>query len=201
MKKVVRQIAVLGLVVVMLVMAIPLSGCGRQVFTEEEHIERITERLQARYFGEDGTPTDRAIFGIQGEENVIQYVTLERFEVSIIYAFDGKPEYFMIQYFPVEIGYSFGIIFNNEYRSLGGRGGREGLNPFDYNEIESNNRFAAFTATPNSVVLATKYNNEWRFLQNGLFDNTQERIDRQLAFTRSRRGRRAITTHLAGIPL
>jgi len=200
MKKAIRNIITLGIVVAMLFSVVGFGGCDRwRTFTEEEHLARITERLQARYFYEDGTPRESATFRVpvqsdEGEQDnssrgflniTWQYITLERFEVQLIRALDGRKEYFMWQRFPVEMGFRFGMIRNNRYQLFGGE---RGLNPFDSHEIDIGNRYFAFELDVGLFATRNEKGNLTTLEGHILM---QEYIDSRLEFTRSRRGIRA----------
>jgi len=202
----VKKIVAIIIVLAMVVSIIGLAGCGR-TFTEEEHIERITARLQARYFYDDGTPTNNAIFRRSYGEELLDggrawmYFTLERFEVQILSAFDGVREYFMVQYFPVEIGYRVGIKLGSEYRIFDLY--RDiGINPFEKLKLDISNRYFIFMYLSGShpTEALAKRNEQGEFVSlapylmitESYYVWTQERIDRQLQFNRSSRGRRII---------
>jgi len=205
MKKVVRQIAALGLVVVLLLSTFGMLGCGRQVFTEEEHIERITERLQARYFYEDGTPIT---VRIRDEYGNPRYAQIERFEVQILNALDGARNFFVVQRFPIEFGFYPGIILNNEYRIFTGGYGGTGLNPFEKHGVSTDNRYYIFLylATPNINGFAKRNEDGVLVSINRYFSYvdcccwytltfwTEARINRQIQFILSRRGMQRIRT-------
>jgi len=169
MKKILDKIVVIGITIVMLFSIVGFGGCDRwKNFSNEEHIERITERLQARYFYEDGTPRESATFRVpiqpdedeqdnssQGSLDITwQYITLERFEVQLIRALDGTKRYFMIQRFPTKIGFDMGIILsNNQYRIFGII---FGINFFDLRGVCIDNRYYAIQPPPELGLFAMR---------------------------------------------
>lgn len=44
------------------------ASCTPQEWTEEEHIKRISEKLQKRYFNSDGTPTEQGCISRRDRE-------------------------------------------------------------------------------------------------------------------------------------
>jgi len=91
--RMIRVIFLLMLVGIMLIATIPLSGCRRQL-SNEEHIERISERVRARFFEGSG-------YGFEG------------FSVDILYSLAEEPRFFMIEFEP--IGFLYGTIHWNNY--------------------------------------------------------------------------------------
>jgi len=73
------------------------SGCNIEELTEEQHIERISVRVQERFFAEDsrycGLYTD--------------------FKVEILYDFGEEPAFFMVEFEPS--GFLYGTIHRNNY--------------------------------------------------------------------------------------
>lgn len=99
MKKVFKKVINLGIVCIICIMCSGVfSGCeARRNFTEEEHVERITERVQERFFSE-------------GSEFADIYTG---FKVEILYNFWDEPEFFMVEFEPD--GFLYGTIRRNEY--------------------------------------------------------------------------------------
>jgi len=71
------------------------GGASYERLTNEEHIERITTRVQERFFSEDS-----------------DYPYTD-FTVTILYHVAGFPGYFMVQFEPE--GFLYGTIYRNEY--------------------------------------------------------------------------------------
>jgi hypothetical protein len=105
-------------------------------------LEIIRKKLQARYFKADGRPTNAAYFqvNILIDGNYI-YLPVESFDVEILSSFDGKPEYFLVTYKPVAIGYTPGVIIGNKYYLLGSNHVSNRNNPFEERGIEKGNRY------------------------------------------------------------
>jgi|GEM_PF-1621197 len=95
MAKIKQRILILILTFVMLGSVFIVSGCGYEQLTNEQHIERISARVQERFFGEraDYPYTD--------------------FTVTILYNFAGEPRFFMVKF--EQNGFFYGTIYRNEY--------------------------------------------------------------------------------------
>ena len=104
MKQVSRKIITIGLAFVMLCSILAFSGCNEQ-FTNEEHIERISQRVQHRFLS-----------------GMLPYANLYTdFSVTILYSFSGMPIFFMVEFEPD--GFLYGQIHRNNYyivRFVGG---------------------------------------------------------------------------------
>ena len=159
--------------------------------TEEEHLERIREKLQRLYFNDDGTPTYRANFpDYQYIDNkfTILTVTVESFDVEILLSFDGIPEHFLVTYKPLAIGYTPGLIIGNEYLFFELERHSNSNNPFEENGIEKGNRFYMFGGTVSSGYAAKK---DW--VLTDLWDGhiySENEIKNRLEFLRSEQGLR-----------
>ncbi len=115
------------------------SSCNPKVLTEEEHIKRISEKLQKRYFNVDGTPTEQGCISRRDPEgNLINY-EIEGFRFEILKAYDEVPEYFLITHEPAAFGVLAGRIIGNKYRTFGLNLMKS--NPYDDNDIEKENRY------------------------------------------------------------
>jgi len=97
--KIKQQILILILTLSMLGTVFIASGCGYEHLTNEQHIERITQRVQDRFFAEGSN------------------YPFTNFTVTILYSLAGHPDFFMVEFEP--IGFFYGIIFRNEYYGLG----------------------------------------------------------------------------------
>lgn len=82
---------------VLIIMVIGLfTACG-QTFTETEHIQRITERVESRFFSADS-----------------EYAELYTdFSVELLYNAMDEPAYFMVEFEPS--GFLYGIIDKGDY--------------------------------------------------------------------------------------
>jgi len=70
-------------------------GCGYESLSNEEHIKRISERVEERFFGENS-----------------EYPYTD-FTVTILYSLTGDPKFFMVEFKPN--GFFYGSIYRNEY--------------------------------------------------------------------------------------
>jgi len=104
MKRLRKTLIAVALAILLLIPLGTLSGCeANRHFTNEEHIERISERVQARFFAEGAD------------------YPFEDFTVTILYSLAGYPDFFMVEFEPY--GVFYGIIFRNEYYGLISFGG------------------------------------------------------------------------------
>jgi hypothetical protein len=82
---------------VLIIMSLGLfAGCG-QTFTDAEHLQRITERVQNRFFAE-------------GSEYADLYTD---FSVELLYNAKDEPAYFMVEFEPD--GFLYGVIDKGDY--------------------------------------------------------------------------------------
>ena len=89
----------MAVVGIMLIATIPLSGCRRQL-SNEEHIERISERVRARFF--------------EGSEFWMEHgAVYTDFRVTILYNHLEEPTFFMVEFEPD--GFFYGRIYENRY--------------------------------------------------------------------------------------
>jgi len=100
------KLGVIGIICLMCVMCSGIfSGCeARQHFTNEEHIERITQRVQARL----------------DDDNLFDYVNVfgfgiyvSNFSAYILYDYNSEPNFFLVEFEPV--GFIAGFIRRNRY--------------------------------------------------------------------------------------
>jgi len=91
-----KKIITLFLCALLVFSAFSLTGCRRE-FTNEEHIERISQRVRERFFNEES-----------------EYAELYTdFTVTILYNANDEPTFFMVEFEPD--GFFYGIIFRNNY--------------------------------------------------------------------------------------
>ena len=90
-----KKIIVFG---VALIMCLGLfSACGGKELTEEEHVQRISERVEKRFL-----------------ENGLEYSGLyTSFKVEILYDYRDEPVYFLVEFEPD--GFIYGRIYKNNY--------------------------------------------------------------------------------------
>ena len=97
MEKLHKKLIVIGVVTVMLLSTFGMLGCRRQL-SHEEHIERISARVERRFFAE----------GVEYD--------FEDFWVEILYDPWDRPIYFMVQFEPK--GFLYGRIIGRNYYYL-----------------------------------------------------------------------------------
>jgi len=99
-KSFIQKILAIGITAIMFFAVFGFSGCeANRQFTNEEHIERITQRVQERFFAEGS-----------------DYPYTE-FTVTILYSLSGNPDFFMVEFEPD--GFFYGTIHRNEYYVVG----------------------------------------------------------------------------------
>jgi len=138
-----KKIVCLGVMLLMCISAGLFSGCKTKNRTEEEHLQEINKIVQAFYIEHKGA----------GYSIDPMYKNFTSFETQILYAFDGTPEYFLVEFEPN--WHYIGIIsknryyfaFKGDYIDLGG--GKFKLLPSQYkrNNIDKENRYFAAIAT------------------------------------------------------
>jgi len=99
MAKFKQRILILILAISMLGTVFIAGGCGYEQLTNEQHIERISQIVQERFFADDSD------------------YPLEDFTVTILYSLAGYPDFFMVEFEPY--GAFMGIVFRNEYYAFG----------------------------------------------------------------------------------
>jgi len=95
-----KRVIIIATALIMLFAVFGLIGCdsnreANMHFTNEQHIERITQRVQERFFA-DGS----------------DYPYID-FTVTILYSLAGYADFFMVQFEPG--GFFYGTIWRNEY--------------------------------------------------------------------------------------
>ncbi|MCL2234753.1 MAG: hypothetical protein FWC02_03645 [Firmicutes bacterium] len=98
MKQIKKIIMVIVLAFTMLGTVFVATGCGYENLSNEEHIKRISERVEARFFGEGS-----------------EYPYTD-FTVTILYSLAEEPRFFMVEFEPN--GFFYGTIHRNEYYAL-----------------------------------------------------------------------------------
>jgi len=96
LKNMIKKLLVACSVIVMFFAVMPLSGCA--ALSNEEHVERISARVQERFI-------DRANYPYTD------------FTVTILYDKFEEPVYFMVEFMPD--GFFYGIIYRNDYFYMG----------------------------------------------------------------------------------
>jgi len=91
-----KAICCLLLMVLVFPFATGCEGFGKK-YTEEEHVKRISERINSRFFNEDAE-----------YKNV--YIS---YTVQMLYNYKDEPIYFLVEFEPD--GYVYGFIHNNNY--------------------------------------------------------------------------------------
>jgi len=167
------------------------SGCGN-IYTEEEHIQRITERAQKKFFNKDGSAY-KHFFTYDEKGKYLGQVAIESFEVEILLSFDGKPECFLITFMPESIGVMPGIIMNNQYYGLNLNRTKGAYNPYEENNIEKGNRYYMWQGS-SKRGFATIIDGIIVDLYDGHIYK-QDEIDESLKYLRSASGKRYIRNY------
>lgn len=71
------------------------TGCGisSDVYTEEQHIQRITERAEARFLGEGSEYTGLEVYPVYNEYDELKYALIEFEPQGFLYVAIGDREY------------------------------------------------------------------------------------------------------------
>ena len=71
------------------------TGCGisSDVYTEEQHIQRITERAEARFLGEESEYTGLEVYPVYNEYDELKYALIEFEPQGFLYVAIGDREY------------------------------------------------------------------------------------------------------------
>ncbi len=75
-----RKIAAVVLVGLLSFVTMASTGCAAErasYFTEEEHLARVTERIEKKYMTEDGKFTSFAVYPLYNEKDKLQYFLVE----------------------------------------------------------------------------------------------------------------------------
>lgn len=106
---------------VLLVLAVMLSttGCGwlSKNYTEEEHLQRVKERIETKYFGQEGILDENFKFEstVYGIENIDDF-RFESYEIHPVYNENDEFEYCVVDFLP--IGYFFVKINDVDLRVI-----------------------------------------------------------------------------------
>ena len=129
------------------------SACNPKEYTEEEHIQKITELAKDMFFFEDGKAKnyiwENSASGIGAPPFEMQEIT--GFEVSIVSGFDGAREYFLIEFEP--FGHTYGLIYKNGYYLFASAPGCPffGISLFKKHNIEKDNRYCGFRSFASKI--------------------------------------------------
>ena len=71
------------------------TGCGisSDVYTEEQHIQRVTERAEARFLGEGSEYTGLEVYSVYNEYDELKYALIEFEPQGFLYVAIGDREY------------------------------------------------------------------------------------------------------------
>ena len=82
------------LVSVLLLMAAGLcSGCSSDMYSEEQHIQRIKERAEKRFLGEESKYTGLEVYPIYNEYDTLKYALIEFEPQGFLYVYISEREY------------------------------------------------------------------------------------------------------------
>ena len=82
------------LVSVLLLMAAGLcSGCSSDMYSEEQHIQRIKERAEKRFLGEESEYTGLEVYPIYNEYDTLKYALIEFEPQGFVYVYISEKEY------------------------------------------------------------------------------------------------------------
>ena len=120
------------------------SACEQKNLTEEEHIQRISEKVHNYYINPNGKGYYVVMATDEHEHSFRKYTG---FAVEIICAFDDTPEYFLVEFEP--FGYLIGFISGRKYLKVpSGSGYSDDGNPlpspYKIAGIETKNKYFDF---------------------------------------------------------
>lgn len=82
------------LVSILLLMAAGLcSGCSSDMYSEEQHIQRIKERAEKRFLGEESEYTGLEVYPIYNEYDTLKYALIEFEPQGFVYVYISEREY------------------------------------------------------------------------------------------------------------
>lgn len=70
---------------IMLIVAAMCTGCSSDTYSEEQHIERIRERAEERFLGEDSEYTGLEVYPIYNEYDELKYALIEFQPLGFLY--------------------------------------------------------------------------------------------------------------------
>ena len=78
---------------IMLIVAVMCTGCSSDTYSEEQHIERIRERAEERFLGEDSEYTGLEVYPIYNEYDELKYALIEFEPQGFVYVYISEREY------------------------------------------------------------------------------------------------------------
>ncbi len=79
--------------VVSLTAAMLCTGCSSGFYTEEQHIQRIRERAEERFLGEDSEYTELEVYPVYNEYDELRYALIEFEPQGFVYVSIGEKAY------------------------------------------------------------------------------------------------------------
>ncbi len=111
-----KKILSIIMTLIILFSTISLVGCGQKAsdFTEEEHIQQVIERLQARYIvgNEKLRPYDKPT----DDGEIYPKVKATDFEVYPLYDYNDDLKYFLVEFQP--FGYLYVLLRNEQLKGF-----------------------------------------------------------------------------------
>lgn len=92
MKRFTKLFACLSAVILLMVAGL-FVGCSSSVYSEEQHLERVKERAEERFLGEDSEYTGLEVYPLYNEYDKLKYVLVELEPQGFMYVRINDKEY------------------------------------------------------------------------------------------------------------
>ena len=93
LRKSLSAVAVILIIVLLLGMLLSFTACRASSYTEEEHIERVTERAKECFLGEGSEYTDLEVYPVYNEHDELNYMLIEFQPHGFLYVHIAEKEY------------------------------------------------------------------------------------------------------------
>ncbi len=77
----------------LLIAAVLCAGCSSDMYSEEKHMQRIRERAEERFLGEDSEYTGLEVYPIYNEYDELKYALIEFEPQGFVYVCINEQEY------------------------------------------------------------------------------------------------------------
>lgn len=78
---------------IVLIAAVLCVGCSSDMYSEEKHLQRIRERAEERFLGEDSEYTGLEVYPIYNEYDELEYALIEFEPQGFVYVLINEQEY------------------------------------------------------------------------------------------------------------
>ena len=78
---------------IVLIAAVLCAGCSSDMYSEEKHMQRIRERAEERFLGEDSEYTGLEVYPIYNEYDELKYALIEFEPQGFVYVLINEQEY------------------------------------------------------------------------------------------------------------